>query len=274
MNIQIVSDVHIEFWGKRYKYNFIKPSAPILALLGDICCCSTDADFELYKGFINELLPQYEHIILVPGNHEYYFNAVNEHDKPQIKNSMENIDKKIRQFCNKSKKLHFLNNNSISMKIGLQKYTIIGTTLWSHIPNEMYDKMIEIMNDYSHIFVIDKYNERIRKLHASDVVKMHINSVKYIKNQAIKAKKNNSKLIVLTHHKPYTCEKYDPKTTYCGYETDLKNLMKDPIIFWAYGHTHMHDNISINNIKIYSNPKGYPGQKKVGYINNEKIYIE
>ena len=35
----------------------------------------------------------------------------------------------------------------------------------------------------------------------------------------------------------------------------------------------MHDNKTINNVKIYSNPKGYPGQKKVGYINGEKIIL-
>jgi predicted phosphodiesterase len=273
MNIQIVSDIHIEFWGKKNKYNFIKPSAPILALLGDICCCSTNEDFELFKGFINELLPQFEHIILIPGNHEYYFNAIKMTDKPTIENTIEMINKKLRQFCNKTKKLHFLNNNSINLKIENQNYQIIGTTLWSNIPKDMYNIIIGLMNDYSNIFVLDKITERIRKLCAADVVKLHNQSVKYIKSQSIKAKKNNVKLIVLTHHKPYTCENYDPKTTYCSYETDLKYLLKEPIIFWAYGHTHSHDNRIINNTRLYSNPKGYPGQKKVGYINNDIIII-
>jgi len=273
MELQIVSDVHIEFWGKRNKYNFIKPVAPILALLGDICCCSTNEDFELFKGFINELLPNFQHIIIVPGNHEYYFNAVKPSDKPQIENTLTYIDKKMKHFCSKSKKLHFLNNNSLNLKINNQNYQIVGTTLWSFIPNDMYREITELMNDYTHIFIFDELSERIRKLHSTDVVKLHNNSLKYIKAQINKAKKSNSKLIILSHHKPYTSKEYDPKTTYCSYETDLLHLIKSPIIFWAYGHTHMHDNKTINNVKIYSNPKGYPGQKKVGYINGEKIIL-
>ena len=37
---------------EREKYNFIKPMAPVLALLGDICCCGSDNDFETFKKFI------------------------------------------------------------------------------------------------------------------------------------------------------------------------------------------------------------------------------
>ena len=36
MKIQIVSDIHLEFYEKKSKYNFIKPSAPILCILGDL----------------------------------------------------------------------------------------------------------------------------------------------------------------------------------------------------------------------------------------------
>ena len=209
----------------------------------------------------------------MPGNHEYYFNAVKPSDKPQIENTLIYIDKKMKHFCSKSKKLHFLNNNSLNLKINNQNYQIVGTTLWSFIPNDMYREITELMNDYTHIFIFDELSERIRKLHSTDVVKLHNNSLKYIKAQINKAKKSNSKLIILSHHKPYTSKEYDPKTTYCSYETDLLHLIKSPIIFWAYGHTHMHDNKTINNVKIYSNPKGYPGQKKVGYINGEKIIL-
>lgn len=65
LEIQIVSDLHVEFWAHKKIFNFIKPSAPILALLGDTCCVGSDDDFELFKRFIAEIIDKYEHIIIM-----------------------------------------------------------------------------------------------------------------------------------------------------------------------------------------------------------------
>ena len=51
VKIQIVSDIHLEFRGENFQ-KIIKPSAPILFLLGDICACGTTDDFNIYKKFI------------------------------------------------------------------------------------------------------------------------------------------------------------------------------------------------------------------------------
>ena len=58
LKIQIISDIHLEFHEHKKNFrtlSFVKPSADILALLGDICCCASDADFAMYKKFISEL---------------------------------------------------------------------------------------------------------------------------------------------------------------------------------------------------------------------------
>ena len=54
LKIQIVSDTHLEFRGDNFK-KLIKPSAPILFLLGDICACGESNDFDTYKKFITFL---------------------------------------------------------------------------------------------------------------------------------------------------------------------------------------------------------------------------
>ena len=78
-----------------------------LALLGDICCCGSDNDFETFKKFIYEILPLYKTIIMVPGNHEYYFNTSNSSEKITQLKTIEGIDQKIRKFFREtsSKKL-------------------------------------------------------------------------------------------------------------------------------------------------------------------------
>lgn len=259
LNIQIVSDLHIEFWGKKQKFNFIKPTAPILALLGDICCCGSNDDFEIFKRFINEIVPLYETIIMISGNHEYYYNPDN-NIEPVYENTMQGIDERIKTFFKlTSPKLHYLNNSTIKLNDNKQTYTIIGSTLWSWIPEEQRDFITTSMNDYKYIKILD--SKKIRNLSSNDIANTHMKNFKYIKTQISKAKKAGHKIIIFTHHKPYLSPEYNPKTISIAYESDLSDLFEHPVALWAYGHTHIADNSVQGKTWLYSNPKGYPNQK-------------
>ena len=259
MNIQIVSDIHAEFWESKAKFNFIKPSAPILALLGDICCCGSEDDFATFKRFINELLPHYEQILFVPGNHEYYFNP-SKKSPPTYATTIQGIEERIKAFfAETSPKLIFLNNSSISITTKKNKYLVIGSTLWSWIPEENRKKIQESMNDYKFIYTYE--SSKVRPITATDIANTHLKSYKYIKSQITKAKKTNQIAVVLTHHKPYLSPTYNPNTLDVAYESDLLSLMEPPVILWAYGHTHVADNSTQGKTWLYSNPKGYPKQR-------------
>jgi predicted phosphodiesterase len=260
LDIQIVSDLHLEFWSKKGKFNFIKPSAPILALVGDICCCGADDDFEIFKRFIYEILTSYEHIILVAGNHEYYYNPSKKKVNITAANTIEGINAKIKQFFKEtSPKLHFLNNSGMQVTIGKTTYLIVGTTLWSWIPEDRRAAVQETMNDYQFIYTIT--NKKIKPLTSLEVATRHIKCYKYLKTQVLKAKKAGSKIIILTHHKPYLSPTHNPKTLDVAYESDLTSLMVAPVVLWAYGHTHIADDSWHKTVHLYSNPKGYPSQK-------------
>jgi hypothetical protein len=260
MNIQIVSDIHAEFWEKKTKFNFIKPSAPILALLGDICCCGSDDDFEVFKRFINEVLPHYEQILFVPGNHEYYFNP--EKKTPvTYANTVQGIDEKIKAFfAATSPKLCYLNNSSISYTGKKNKYLIVGSTLWSWIPEDQRINVQTNMNDYRYVYTSEG-NAKPRLITATDIANTHLKCYKYIKTQITKAKKNGQRVIVLTHHKPYVAPTYDATTLDAAYESDLAALFEPPVVLWGYGHTHVSDNSVQGKTWLYSNPKGYPKQR-------------
>ncbi len=260
MNIQIVSDVHAEFWSKKEKFGFIKPSAPILALLGDICCCGSADDFEVFKRFILELLPWYEVILFVSGNHEYYFNPEKKSTVPTKLNTLQGIDAKIKKFFNEtSTKLHYLNNESLLITAKGKQYLIVGTTLWSWIPENRRPIMRNLMNDYQYIYVEE--GKKIRRLVPDDVSNMYLKNVKYLKSQISRAKKSGHKMIVLSHHKPYTSTLYNEDTLDPAYESDLHTLMGEPVVLWGYGHTHVADSSMHGSTWMYSNPKGYPKQK-------------
>jgi predicted phosphodiesterase len=273
MQIQIVSDTHVEFWDQKEKFNFIKPAAPILALLGDIGCCGDDADFARYKMFINELLPHYEHILIITGNHEYYYNGA----RPTAANTMDAVDARIREFCKTSRKLHFLNNTGAKIVVGAKTYHFVGTTLWSWIPDEIKDKVKERMSDYSHIYVsaartASPDRTAVRRLEPADVSAMFVRNAKYLKAQIIKAKKARHNLIILTHHKPYISLTKRPMWLNSAYESNLKMLITPPVSLWAYGHTHIRDKCTIHGVKVYSNPRGYP-YEKTNFNNCETISL-
>lgn len=261
LNFQIVSDLHVEFWTHKPKFNFIKPSAPILVLLGDTCCVGSDEDFSTFKRFINEYIDKFEHIIFISGNHEYYYNKPKKNIQPNKYNTMEWCDKKLKLFAKNNPKLHYLNNNTMTLNSGKKKYLIIGSVLWSWIPIAQRKKIQNRMNDYSYIYVQDKKTNIIRNITSDEIVSLHIKNRNYIKNQIKSAKKIGMDVIVFTHHKPYLKNNYKVDSYDCAYESDLTDLFEKNVILWCYGHTHIKDNVKIKNTRLISNPKGYPYQQ-------------
>lgn len=64
MKLQILSDLHLEF-----SPNFYLPkTGNVIALLGDIGYPKS----LIYREFITKLSKDYEHVLLITGNHEYY----------------------------------------------------------------------------------------------------------------------------------------------------------------------------------------------------------
>lgn len=254
-DIQIVSDLHLEFIGKKDKYNLLKPSARHLALLGDICCVVDNDDFNIFKAFINEILPLYDTIIMVSGNHEGYTKV----RKPTSEHTLQYTHEKIRSFFRQtSKKLHYLQNNTLKIKVGKKKYHIIGTTLWSYIPPEAQPILQKSLSDYKNIYVQD--NKDIRRLLPSDVTAMFKHNYSYIRNQIIRAKEEGATTIVLTHHCPFIKPTYGKDLLDYGYYTNCKAILDRHVVLWGYGHTHIKDNHVVNGTRFYSMPKGYPGQ--------------
>lgn len=252
MSIQIVSDLHLEFRGNKFS-GLITPSAPILGLLGDICVCGTTNDYNIFKDFIKYISKKFEYILFITGNHEYYSDKKATHD-----DTINGINKKIKSYFKKYDNIFFLNNDSIKIELKGKKYIFIGSTLWSHIPNDIKPRVCKLMNDYSTIRIEE--NGEIRLFNIDDMTKLHNTAVKYIK-KAIKKCKPDETIILLTHHKPIITKDLSDIYTY-AYETDLThNIIKKPVILAAHGHTHEHMNLLINDVRIISNPKGYPGQK-------------
>lgn len=254
MKVQVCSDLHLEFWGKRKKYNFLKPTAEILILAGDICCLANDMDYELFVNFIMEIKDKYQAIIHVPGNHEYYI-------EDKSKYSIQQVAKKMNLFQKKIKNYFYLDNGVYKFLHGKQKWWIIGSTLWTKIRKDCEKEAEDMMSDYRKIIISDESKRGYRKLKAADINTLHKKGKTYIKSQITRARKDGANVIVVTHHKPFSekCIADRGLEEQC-YESNQAECMVQPVKYWFYGHTHEPCNKKIGSCRVVSNPKGYPYQ--------------
>lgn len=261
LDIQIVSDLHLEFVADKKKLVCFKQSAKVLALLGDTCCVASDEDFDLFKKFIIEIIPLYEHIIMVSGNHEYYNDSKKRNVNTEAIQTMSMCNDKIKNFFKQtSRKLYYLNNSSISMNINNNSYLVIGSTLWSNIPEEKTEIIKEMMSDYKYIYIDDEKGKP-RKIIPSDINGIFKTNYRFIKTQIKKAEQFKMKAIVLTHHCPFISLKGPRRKTDTAYMTDCTELIRPPVVLWAWGHRHINEHFKMNNVIMYSNCKGYPREK-------------
>jgi hypothetical protein len=249
--IKQLSDLHLEF-GVDYIPDC--SNIDVLVLAGDIGVGWEGISWAL------TILDKYREleIIYVCGNHEFYHNI------------FDDLVGEIKFGIEDSKRLHFLNNDSVIIK-GVR---FIGATLWSSLKNsfEAIRTAAMCMNDYYHIHMSTG-----RVLSPQDTIGEHDHSVKYIFKEL---KKSKEKCVVVTHHKPYIDEPVKDMLGY-AYATDLKNEFNECLnlpIVWFYGHTHIQDDKTISykngDVRFVANPKGYKHQPNKEYNENLKIEIQ
>lgn len=261
--IQIVSDTHLEFRGDNFK-KLIKPSAPILFLLGDICVCGTTDDWMTYQKFIKFISPQYQYIFHVPGNHEYYTSNRNITEQDTISG----IDHKLKKFAKTIKNFFVLNNNTVRLKIGKKNCVFIGTTLWTGVAKVNRPTIQATMNDYAMNWIankkpktpVEKKNWKpFRHYNVEDMTKLHVKAVRYVARELEKVKSNEI-AILLTHHKSVRDKPINDILSQ-AYETDLAGvIIKPPLKLACWGHTHDKYDKIVNGVRCVSNPKGYIGE--------------
>ena len=88
ITLQYLSDLHD-------KYPEITPLCDYIALLGDI----GDPYSQKYKDFIKDLSRKFKKVFVVTGNHEYYFNIIDE------------CNLHINTLCLELRNVYFLNNS-------------------------------------------------------------------------------------------------------------------------------------------------------------------
>lgn len=261
MRVALASDLHLE------QNQLDCPSentgnADLLILAGDICDLSMiryDIHGLIEKSvsvgrtidwFMN-ISDEFEQIIWVFGNHEYYdgdlATARNEYQKFLEYHGIKNI--------------RILEDESVV----IGNTEIVGSTLWTDFkkrdPQVMWDCQ-RGMSDYRYI----KINGR--KLTAEDIADKHDASVQYIKNKVTSSDKD---LIIVTHHQPTWFKaklEHGLGTINHAYYSELCDVIMDntdKISHWLSGHTHSNRDDYLEKTRLVTNCRGYYGYETMAY---------
>lgn len=262
MKIGIASDLHLEFGNCQIVYDE-KPD--VLVLAGDIVTAYSLHKYaatgpygsymeaetnreraQLYRQFIFNISREFENVVVVAGNHEFYGG--------KWEQTLHTLRLEYGQYDN----IHFLERDCVT----INGVTFVGGTLWTDMNNfcplTLHDTKL-FMNDFSQI--VDE-TRGYSKLKPATTVQRHIQTKQYI---TYVARETSGPVVVVGHHAPSflsIAPQYKAQTLTNGaYASELsEEILNHPNIkLWCHGH--MHDNFDyyIGDTRIVCNPRGYVG---------------
>ncbi len=237
MLLQILSDVHLEF---RDDMPAVEKHADHLALLGDV----GDPFTEAYAAFIGERAAQFESVLVIAGNHEFY-----------SRRSVQDVIEQIRNVCDDFSNVHFLERSCHRLS---SRTIVAGCTLWSPISA----CAARGMNDFRHIPGLTRAVYR----------QWHERDVEWLRRTLREIGDEGCDAIVLTHHgaHPRMGGVYEGNEASSGFVCDLSDLFREPVIAFASGHVHSNVDMTLNGVRSVSNALGYE-EEDTGHVQNTTI---
>jgi predicted phosphodiesterase len=253
MKLHVLSDLHCEFPTGEFDGQEIRTRASLKNTQADVTVIAGDLHT---RGRGPKLAARYwpaRPVVMIGGNHEYYGQVYPHHTQ------------KIREAAAEYSNVHFLENDSI--EIG--GVVFLGCSLWTDCKlweGGLYDypETIEAlqhnMTDYSRITFFDGRRHRVLK--PADLVKVHLDSVRWLKSQ-FEAHRGR-KIVVVTHHAPSfksVPQQYQKDVISAAFASHLDELVKSSgARLWIHGHNHGPSDYVIGKTRVICNAKGYPGE--------------
>ena len=260
MTFQLTSDLHLEFYSDKYnripkykkpKYlsnmikSFLTISAENLILAGDIGYPNS----QIYEDFLTYISQKFVRVFIINGNHEYYITGVG------TGIGIETVDTLVKSITDKYSNVWFLNNDIFE----LNTWTIIGTTLWTHISTEQSTLAETYISDYTKIGLTTHETNNLNQ-----------RSLDFLSSEIPKAIEKGNNIIVITHHLPVhelIPEKYRDSILNFAFANSLDQQLEewsegDKKHIWVSGHSHGHKQILYKGWQLLLNANGYPAENK------------
>lgn len=244
MRIYSISDIHTEFYTVD-NLPKITVSADVLVLAGDVGRCDTEQHTNLLVAFLTSC--NHQHIIYIPGNHEFYGWQPNQYDE---------VIEKLHTICKPLSNVHFLHKDYVT----INEYTFIGTTLWSAIDHDATKQI----SDFRYVFT-DKV----------DYLEKFVSHYVWLRKLLKSFQDKKCPTIVVTHHLPSIklihnrFQLHEYKSLNTAFYTNIVDKLELHFTkYWFCGHTHEYATFTYGDCKIIVNPVGYPNEKRYTSISS------
>jgi Icc-related predicted phosphoesterase len=239
MNVQLASDLHLEFLQRKWPGERLiapVPEADVLVLAGDIAdsaqACELFADWPSTKP---------RHIVYVAGNHEFYGHP------------MDPIYQKLRDAAAVNN-IHFLEMDGVA----IDGVRFLGATLWTDYRLNLNRTQSQLMA-YAEKGLNDHLRIRVGStpFTAAHALKRHEAARKWLTTEL--AKPFDGKTVVVTHHGPHPLSvhpRYIGNELNAAFVSDLSELMPQ-VDLWLHGHVHDSFNYRVGRCRVVANPAGY-----------------
>jgi hypothetical protein len=245
--IRLISDLHIDaFYGMEIDklFDVVCPSIPdldkdsILVIAGDV-----SHHIHQCADFIYHACQKFEHVVFVPGNHEYYRNDYT----TWASNFLTMFDGKQPKATN----LYFPGNDVLRVEIA--GFPFILGTLWGWCPRRERLAVHLGLNDFR---IISNGDEGMFTVDAMcEVGRRHRHSITEL------AREVEGNKYIVTHHLPVpqaVSQRFVGSPINGGFLNDCTEILPEiGQAWWMFGHTHDHVSISVGNVKFSANPFGY-----------------
>ncbi len=252
MKFRLLSDLHLEFGGMDVP-PLPEDASTTLVLAGDIGLANKAST---YKKFIKRMANQFQDVIWINGNHEFYHS------------SMRRAPEKIREQLDLLlvPNVHYGDRFTVV----LDGVAYICATLWTDMnkqdPFTMYD-MKNRLNDFKLIRNGPASEPYQRRISTIDIVGEFMAAKDYIFAELKVQMDAGNKTVVVTHHGPSflsIAPQFARDTVTNGaYVSELGNDICDaggPNV-WVHGHTHVSFDYMIDQTRVVVNPRGYVGHE-------------
>lgn len=250
MKIQLLSDLHNEFYRPDIPPQIAHTDADVVVLAGDI-----DVGLGGITWAAKETQRLGKPLVYVAGNHEFYHHDIALLDE-------------MRNYAAACDGLHFLENDELV----INDVRFLGCTLWTdyRAAGDPVISMMEVQQALSDHHVISNGEQLFSPEKA---LEFHRASRQWLEGKL--SAPFPGKSVVVTHHGPsLLCQhpRFPLNALATAFISDLKELVEMSDV-WCFGHTHSNLDAMESGCRIISNQRGYPGEGVAGYVANLEIDV-
>ena len=243
MRIQVLSDLHIEFEGNRIPP--LAPDADLIILAGDLAPVFTRRVGDIAKAWAGA-----DHILYVPGNHEYYGSEIDDARRELARQCLQH-------------EVTLLDPGAVT----IEHVRFIGATLWTDFKLDggvvgevwAHHEVGQALSDFRGAIRHRKALEGLFTTRESAL--RHAEHREFIETELAMTRDAGLTPVVITHHAPSPrCIRpwFEGSRLNPGFASDLDHVIaqyQPPV--WVHGHMHDRVDESLGGTRVVANPQGY-----------------